>query len=333
MRRVPAVIAAAVLLLAIAAAASALPRDAELGRIAAEGPVTLVSNRPGVALLHADRVKPGSQVSGLVSLSNTGDRPGELALGVTGRRDRPGAYGGRLSSVMRLRVEDLSGKVPARESVVDRASTFALGRLGGRETRTYRVTATFPDGGRPAGQLVGDNLLKGSSVELALQWQLTAPDSVPTAPPAAPPATPAAPPVLAAPPGGSSRPLLLTLRVPPQRVLKPRGIKAYAECEVACKVRFTARTDSAPLRGRNAKRTTRPRTLQSRRVLKGERKWRTLRAGREQRVFLKLQPKARERLKRRLHTHGRVGITIVVHMRSAAGTRTAKRRIIMRTYR
>ena len=41
MRRTPAAIAAAVLLLVIAAVASAGPRDAELGRLAAEGPVTL----------------------------------------------------------------------------------------------------------------------------------------------------------------------------------------------------------------------------------------------------------------------------------------------------
>ena len=112
MRRTPVVIAAAVLLLVIAAVASAGPRDAELGRIAAEGPVTLSSNHPGRALLHADHIKPGDSVTGLVSLSNKGDQPGALVLGVTGKRDRPGAYGGRLSRVLKLKIEDLSGKAP-----------------------------------------------------------------------------------------------------------------------------------------------------------------------------------------------------------------------------
>ena len=50
------------------------------------------------------------------------------------------------------------------------------------------------------------------------------------------------------PPGAGKRPLLLTLRVPKQRVLKPRGIKAYAKCQIKCKVRFTARTDNAPVK-------------------------------------------------------------------------------------
>jgi hypothetical protein len=330
MRRTPAVIAAAVLLLVIAAVASAGPRDAELGRIAAEGPVTLSSNHPGTALLHAERIKPGDHVTGLVSLSNTGDQPGVLALGVTGKRDRPGSYGGLLSRVLKLKVEDLSGKAPTRESVVERASTFALGSLSGRETRTYRVTATFPDGGHPVSQFAGDNLLQGSSVEVALQWQLTTADPVPT--PATPPASPG-PIFEPANPPASRRPVLVTLRVPKQRVLKPRGLKAYAECEIACKVRFTARTDNAPVKKKGKKKAAKRKTLQTKKVLKGERKWRKLRAGREQRIFLKMQPKARKKLKRRMHDHGRVGITITVHMRSAAGNRTAQRRIVMRTYK
>ena len=332
MRRTPAVIAAAVLLLVIAAVASAGPRDAELGRIAAEGPVTLSSNRPGTALLHAANIKPGGRVSGLVSLSNTGDQPGVLVLGVTGKRDRPGSRGGLLSRVLKLKVEDLSGRAPTRESVVERASTFALGTLSGRETRTYRVTATFPDGGRPVSQFAGDNLLQGSSIEVGLRWQLTAADPVPTAPPAAPPASPG--PIFepANPPSGR-RPLLVTLRVPKQRVLKPRGLKAYAKCEIKCKVRFSARTDNAPVKKKGKKKAAKRKTLQKKKVLKGERKWRKLRAGRERRVFLKLQPKARKKLKRRLSTHGRVGITVIVRMRSAAGNRTVKRRIVMRTYK
>jgi hypothetical protein len=150
----------------------------------------------------------------------------------------------------------------------------------------------------------------------------------PTAPPASPgpifePANPPA----------SRRPVLVMLRVPKQRVLKPRGIKAYAECEIACTVRFTARTDNAPVKKKGKKKASKPKTLQKKKVLKGERKWRKLRAGREQRIFLDMQPNARKKLKRRLHNHARVGITIIVHMRSAAGNRTAKRRIVMRTYK
>lgn len=60
MRRSSAVVAVVTVLLAIGTAvASALPHDAELGRLAAVGPVTLSSSRPDVAILHADGLKPG----------------------------------------------------------------------------------------------------------------------------------------------------------------------------------------------------------------------------------------------------------------------------------
>ena len=207
---------------------------------------------------------PGDSVTGLVSLSNKGDQPGALVLGVTGKRDRPGAYGGRLSRVLRLKIEDLSGKARTLESVVERASTFPLGTLSGRETRSYRVTATFPDGGRPVSQFAGDNLLQGSSVEVGLQWQLTAAGPVPTAVPGGPPAAPG-PDVLPANPPSGRRPLLVTLRVPKQRVLKPRGLKAYAECEIECKVRFSARTDNAPVKRRARRRPPSARRCRRRR--------------------------------------------------------------------
>ncbi len=324
MRRPLAAIPAAVLLLVIAAVASAGPRNAELGRLAADGPVTLASNLPGTALLKADHFKPGDRVSGVISLTNKGDRAGALQLSVTGRRDRPGTRGGRLSSVLRLRIEDLSGKVPPRESQVDRAGIFPLGALGGNETRSYRVTASFPDGGIPAGPFAGDNLQQGSGVEVALQWQLT-PDATPAAPPASPvPAPPAQPAPL---PIGSARPVLVFLRIPAQRVIGPRGLKVYVTCEVTCNLRFTATLDSAPKGGKK------PHTLLAKRVVRKQRHARRVRAGRTQRVFLKLTPRGLKRLKRQLHSRGRVGITVVAHMRSKAGNRDARRRIVMRTYK
>jgi hypothetical protein len=325
MRLRPAVIpAVALLLLAIAGGAAARPHEAELGRLTADGPVTLASNKPGVALLHADAFKPGDSVSGTLSLTNDGDGPGELELGATGLRDVPGAHGGLLSHVLRLRVEDLGGGRPPLEAALDRASTFALGSLRGGETRSYRVTATFPDGGLPLGPAAGDNLQQGSSVQVALQWQLTAAEPAPTATPTLPVppvATPTAPPAV------TPRRPRLTLRVLRQRVLKPRGITAFAACEVACRVRITARTDTAP-RGHKSRRT-----LQRKRVLRGERRWRTLRTGREQRIILQLSRKALARLKRRLQHHRAVGITITADMRTAAGNRTARRRIVVRRYR
>ena len=334
MRRPSAIVAAVTVLLAIGTAvASALPHDAELGRLAAVGPVTLSSSQPGVAILHADSLRPGDKVAGILSLTNKGDKPGVLALGVTGRRDRPGAYGGRLGNVLRLKVEDLSGRTPARESVVNQASTFALGTLVGRETRNYRVTATFPDGGIPPTPFTGDNALQGSSVELALQWNLTAADPVPTRPPVAPPAKPG--PARRA--DAAARRRQAPAAADPARAeaaraqaARPQGVRQVPD-RVQGALHRAHRQRAGQEEGQEAQEAQdapEEEAAQGRaQVAQAAR--RQASSGSSSRCGRRRAGSSSAACTR----HGRVGITIIAHMRSAAGTRTAKRRIVMRTYK
>ena len=124
------------------------------------------------------------------------------------------------------------------------------------------------------------------------------------------------------------------LRVPAQRVIKPRKLSVFAKCDVRCKVRFSAKIDNAPTKAKKGKKAKKRRTLMGKRVVKRERKWvKIKRVGREKRVYLKLTKRALKRLKRQLHRKGRAGITVTAKMRSAAGNRTVRRRIVMRTYK
>ena len=52
----------------------------------------------------------------------------------------------------------------------------------------------------------------------------------------------------------------MTLRVPAQRVIKPRKLKVYASCEVRCKLQFNAKIDNAPKPAKKGKRARRPRS-------------------------------------------------------------------------
>lgn len=347
MRRRPgAVVSAVALLLALTGVASAGSRDAELGRLSADGPVTLSATRDGVALLHGERLLPGDSVTGTITLTNLGEEPGALALTIDDVLDTPGAFGGRLSSVMRLRLEDLtSGRAPV-ETALARTTPLELGTVAGGQSRTYRVTALFPDSGRPAGPALGDNLLKGSRIEMALRWQLSdaaGPTPTPTPTPTKPkpkptkPAPPAAPPAVTPAPGPTPtpvRPALVHLRVPAQRVIKPRKLAVYAMCEVKCKLRFSAKIDNAPKPAAKGKKAKKRKTLMSKRVIKKAKRWfKAKRVGRERRFWLKLTPKALRRLKRQLHVKGRVGITVTAKMRSSVGKRMVRRRIVMRTYK
>jgi hypothetical protein len=302
--------------------------------MAADGPVTISSSKAGLALLHGTGIKPGDSVSGLITLSNSGDRTGRLSLLIGGLRDHPGLYGGHLSSVLRLRVDDLTGHGAPVETTLARSAPLVLGDLEGRQARTFKVTATFPDSGLPPGSGLGDNAQQGSSVEVALAWNLTEKDPavpVPPAPPAptpGPAATPA-PPVLP----DAALPKLVTLRVPGQRVIAPRRLDVFASCEVRCRLKFAAKLDDAP-KPAAQRRMAKRRVIMSRTVIKRANRWVTLkRAGSEKRYALQLTRKALATLKLQLHRAGRAGITVTARMRSVAGNRVVRRRIVMRTYK
>jgi hypothetical protein len=322
---------ATIFLLLIAGVASALPTDPKLGRMSAQGPVSLSSSKANVALLQGTGIKPGDSVTGIVTLTNKGDRAGKLALMISGVRDQPGLYGGRLSSVLQLRIDDLStGSAPVQTTLA-RTTPVALADLKGRQSRTYKVTATFPDTGLPPGPTLGDNAQQGSSVEVALAWNLT--EKAPVAPtPPIPPATAPAPAPL--PSGG--RPKLVTLRVPAQKVVKPRKLKVWVACELRCKVKFSAAIDNAPKQARMGRQAMRARVLMSRHVFKGikvkgkTKRWVTQKKiGGGKRYTLKFTKRGLKRLKKQLRKKHRVGITVTVRMRSVAGNRVVMRRIVV----
>jgi len=332
MRGHGAALATIFLLLLIAGVASALPTDPKLGRISAQGPVGLSSSKANVALLQGTGIKPGDSVTGIVTLTNKGDRAGKLALVISGVHDTPGLYGGRLSSVLQLRIDDLStGTTPVQTSLA-RTTPVALADLKGRQSRTYKVTATFPDTGVPPGPTLGDNAQQGSSVEVALAWNLSEKDPVAPKPPIPSAPTPA-PPVR---PQGGKPPRLVVLRVPAQKVVKPKKLKVWVACELRCKLKFSAAIDNAPTKGRMGRKSKRARVLMSKHVFRGvkvkgkTKKWVTQnKIGGGKRYTLKFTKRGLKRLKQQLRKKHRAGITVTVRMRSVAGNRVVMRRIII----
>src|SRR3712207_6563935 len=72
------------------------PREPALHATAATGNVKLVSSRGGAAILSAQGMDPGDEVSGSVTISNAGDAPAAMALSTSDLVDSPGIGGGRL---------------------------------------------------------------------------------------------------------------------------------------------------------------------------------------------------------------------------------------------
>ena len=131
----------------------------------------------------------------------------------------------------------------------------------------------------PPGPTLGDNAQQGSSVEVALAWNISEKDPVAPKPPIPSAPTPA-PPVL---PQGGKPPRLVVLRVPAQKVVEPRRLKVWVACELRCKLKFGAAIDNAPKKARMGRKAKRARILMSKHVFKAlkvkgkTKKWVTLR--------------------------------------------------------
>jgi hypothetical protein len=308
--------AAAVALTAWAAAgALASERPARLGTLEAGGDVRLASPEDGTAVLVADRMVPGDSVAGTVALANTGEADGSLTLTRSRLEDFPGASGSPLSAALELRVQDVSGSVP-RTAYAGWLSDFRavdLGRLAAGERRVYALSATLP--------AAAGNSAQGASTRIDLAWVAAplAPAPTPTPVPVPVP-TPVPTPVPDRTPTPAS---VLTLRIPWQRVLATSGITARAACDRRCRLSLSARVETAPRRGK------RRRTLMARGVFRHAGTQRALRRGPERALKLHLTPRAMRVLRAELLRRGRAAIGVRAQVRSALGTATVTRRIVI----
>lgn len=301
---------------------------------AASGALALSNSRSGAAIFAADHLRPGDQVSGTLTLGNTGDRAGRLLLSRTGLTDSLGRGGARLSDVLTLRVEDVTSGTPT--DVV--AGTLAglqnvlLRDLPGGASRTYRFVVAWPDRGPGA-----DNAFMGASVRMDYEWLTEAIEPAPTPTPTGtatpkpkPPVTKPAPAPRGAAPAPRSQPRSaalaprLSLLVPHQRVMHTAFVRVLARCSENCTVTFSGRAKTAA-RGR------RSRVVMKRGLFRGERKVRAVKVSRRGPVRLKLSKRGRAVLRRTLDSQGRVAVVIRAKVRGARGTRRVKKRIVLHT--
>jgi hypothetical protein len=133
------------------------------------GPVTISNSKAGTPIVSAANLQPGSQSTGTVEIGNTSAVPVALRLAQDPVRDTPGPGGGRLSSALTLRIEQLGSSAPGSlvySGPLTGLTSLPVGTLDPSERRTYRFTVAWPDGGTSS----GDNAFQGSSVSLGYHW-------------------------------------------------------------------------------------------------------------------------------------------------------------------
>jgi hypothetical protein len=168
-----------VAILGCAAVVGPSPRGVSRAEISmVSGELHVTNSRDGQAIFQAQGLSPGESVTGTVQLSNTGDLTGDLGFQQLDVQDQPGANGGRLSDAVHLDVEDVTGGsvVPVFAGQLGSFQNRALGSIAPGEARTYRFTASLPDGGAPPSPTSGDNAYAGSALTVRYLWTATAPD-------------------------------------------------------------------------------------------------------------------------------------------------------------
>jgi hypothetical protein len=137
---------------------------AAVGR--ATGPLVATS-AGNAAILSASNLAPGLSRAGEVTVTNVGDSPGAFAM--TASRPVDSSTAARLSSVLSLRIADVTAGRPASVLYSGRLADLArigLGRFAQGAVRRYRFTVALPGGRPPA----ADDPFQGRSTTVTFTW-------------------------------------------------------------------------------------------------------------------------------------------------------------------
>jgi len=155
----------------VASSASFTATSANPGNMFTAGTLTMSNDKADTAVLTADLMVPGQDEVGTVTVGNTGDVAGRFSLEVTKSalvdETELKAFGGKL----RLTITD--GAAFSWSGTVDQAvaqSPLALGDIAGGASRTYTITALFPDAGVDLNGVGLDNGYMGGRVTADFTW-------------------------------------------------------------------------------------------------------------------------------------------------------------------
>jgi spore coat-associated protein N len=260
----------------------------------ASGTFSITNSRDGQAIFQAQGLAPGRSVSGTVQLSNAGTLASDLGLHQLDVVDQPGDNGGRLSGAVHLDVQDITGGnvVPVFAGQLASLQSSALGSLAPGEARTYRFTASLPDGGAPPSPTSGDNSYAGSALTVRYSWHASAPDPGEGGEEGG------------GGPSGTEAPTF-TFRVVYKKVLKKGWLDVMASCDRACTVMAYAEL---------------PKAKRARKAVTTRRKTTTLPApNKVARIRLKLSKKNKGQLKKALRKKKKVAMTLRLSVGAAGG--------------
>ncbi len=137
-------------------------------QLARSGRVRIKNSLGGDALVGMQGMLPGDSTTGTVRIGNASKVRARFYLGLSKLVETPGSGGGRLSYRLVLTVKRLSTKhrpILVYTGPLRQMPMLKLGKFRPRETRTYRFSVRFPEGGPAL-----DDPYQRASTSLQFNW-------------------------------------------------------------------------------------------------------------------------------------------------------------------
>ena len=157
-----------VLLGTVAYAAVRPANDDAFRQLARSGRVRIKNSLGGDALVGMQGMLPGDITTGTVRIGNASKVRARFYLGLSKLIETPGSGGGRLSYRLVLTVKQLSTRhrpILIYTGPLRQMPMLKLGKFRPRESRTYRFSVLFPEGGP-----VLDDSYEQASTSLEFDW-------------------------------------------------------------------------------------------------------------------------------------------------------------------
>ena len=130
------------------------------GNVFTAGTLSHMNDKNGLIMLDAAGLRPGQSQSGEMTITGGGDFAGAYTVSKASLADDPASSG--LSSVLTIRIEDVTGTTTLYNGTVAAFTTVSIGTIAPGEAHTYRITLTFPVG-------AATSAMQGATMQLGLQ--------------------------------------------------------------------------------------------------------------------------------------------------------------------
>jgi hypothetical protein len=157
-----------VLLGTVAYAAVKPSNDDAFRQLARSGRVRIKNSLGGDALVGMQGMMPGDSTTGTVRIGNASKVRARFYLGLSKLVETPGSGGGRLSYRLVLTVKRLSTRhrpILVYSGPLRQMPMLKLGKFRPKESRTYRFSVFFPEGGPAL-----DDPYQQASTSLEFDW-------------------------------------------------------------------------------------------------------------------------------------------------------------------